>query len=236
MMKSRTTSRTRARHGVARSARAFTLIELLVVLGVIAVFFAMAAPQINGLLGSNRLTSMGELVYNKFSQAQQMAITESRDIQVRLFTYRDPYTPGSNDHFRGFQFAGWNDLGEMVEETDVVSLDSGIIISKNEELSSLVNNLPISEDTAIVPKVDEAVPFISFVYHPDGSTSLPDLSASGSGSGGSGGGISGDEVDNNWYLTLVDEIDEDRGIEVPPRNYYCIQIDPASGRLTAYRP
>ncbi|MFV1996167.1 MAG: Verru_Chthon cassette protein D [Verrucomicrobiales bacterium] len=211
----------------SRSHRAFTLIELLVVLAVIAIFFAMAAPQITGVLGSSRLSSSGEFVYNKLSQAQQKALTDSREIQVRFYRYADPTLPNSSEQFRALQFVGWNDRGDVEELTEVFPLDSGMIFSRSAQLSTMMTGLPTGSDSLRIPALNAPASFVSFVFHSDGSTSLPSIAITDAGGTGA--------VDNNWYLTIVDEARED--IEGgTPKNFYCIQIDPDSGRLTAYRP
>jgi uncharacterized protein (TIGR02596 family) len=195
----------------------FTLMELLIVLTIIGIFFAMTAPQITGVLGSNRISSSGELIYNKLAQAQQKAITENREILVRFFEYESADAPTPDKEFRAIQFIGRDADGAVEALSDVLPLTQGTKISRDSKLSTLVTDSALASGSAEIPQTETSESYLSFAFYPDGSTSLPSKGT----------------TDDNWFLTVVSDKPSSTDI---PKNFYCVQIDPVTGRLKAYRP
>jgi len=201
----------------------FSLIEMLVVVSVVGLLLAFAAPQLFSLVQSTSLTSEGSTLRNKLSQAQQIALSQNTDVEVRFFKMKDPGNAETDLAFRGFQFFRYNQYGQLLPVSEFFRIKPPIVI--NEPLSTLVKKsgnddkyLSPSVGKALIPVLSdkETFDYTSFRFRPDGSTDLP--------------GRSGNDT---WYITLVKGRPNDANA---PDNYFTVQLDPFNGRVTSYRP
>lgn len=210
------------RHRRSLSA-AFSLIEMLVVVSVVGLLLAFAAPQLFSLVQSSSLTSEGTFLRNKLSQAQQIALSQNTDVEVRFFKMRDAGNAETEDAFRGFQFFRYNQYGQLLPVSEFFRIKPPIVI--NEPLSTLVSPSGADQDylspstgMALIPVLSDQTSFeyMSFRFRPDGSTDLPGKSGS-----------------DTWYITLVKGLANTAEV---PDNYFTVQLDPFNGRVTSYRP
>jgi uncharacterized protein (TIGR02596 family) len=230
-------------------AGAFTLIELLVVITVIAILMALAAPTIIGSVGASRLTSGGETLVGLFSEAQTRANGGNRPVEVRIYR-----VPSEEDQlsgmegggfFRGVVFMEYYQPGELDPRTaksgamvqlqrplaivrnSMHTLPSGTVISENPQMSTLIGNRPpsLSGGGQTVEAVlkngsnyesysPQATDYRAFVFYPEGT----DLDESA-----------------KWHLTVTSQDDSQKSPE-EVKNFYTLQVDPLTGRLTSYRP
>lgn len=204
-------------------SRGFSLIEMLVVVSVVGLLLAFAAPQLFSLVQATSLTSEGSFLRNKLSQAQQIALSQNTDVEVRFFKMQDPGNAETDLAFRGFQFFRYNQYGQLLPVSEFFRIKPPIVI--NEPLSTLVKKsgndekyLSPSTGKALIPVMSDQKTFdyTSFRFRPDGSTDLPGRSGS-----------------DTWYITLVKGLPNQASA---PDNYFTVQLDPFNGRVTSYRP
>ena len=206
------------------TSRAFSLIEMLIVVSVVGILLAFAAPQLFSLVQSTSLTSEGTALRNKMSQAQQIALSQNTDVEVRFFKMKDAGNAETVPAFRAFQFYRYNQYGQLLPVSQFYRIRPPIVI--NEPLSTLVNSagsdksISPSSGSAAIPVVSdlETFDYVSFRFKPDGSTDLPGRAK--------GGG-------DTWYITLTKGLPTDPTV---PNNYFTVQLDPFNGRVTSYRP
>jgi len=236
------------REGAAKKA-AFTLIEMMTVIAVIAILLVLAVPSMVGSIGGSRITQSGEAVMGAISAAQSRAQSTNRPIEVRI--YRSPTsldqlqaTGQNGGPFRGVLVLEYYQPGEAdprsttvyqklskplaVASQPMTQLPDGVVFSENTELSSMIGNLTTTPAGTTDAQVDSAirvqgtyqsftppgVDYKSFVIYPETTT----LNSAG-----------------KWFITAVSAED----LNKPPaevKNFYTVQIDPLSGRATAYRP
>lgn len=211
---------------------------MLIVLSVLGVLFAIAAPNLFSVLQSSTLLSEGNLVRNKLTQAQQLALSSNSDVEVRFFRFADPSAAETEPEFRAFQFFQFDERGVLNPVSKFFRINPPVLISK--EFSTLLNEkgntdadakfygfLAPSNGSAKIPIGSREVDsdYVSFRFRPDGSTDLP--GRSGSADAYQGG--------DTWYLTLLQGV-ETAAASGLPANYYAIQLDPFNGRLAVFRP
>jgi|GEM_PF-4840886 len=226
---------------------AFTLVELLIVCAVIALLLAMILPPLVNTMAASRLTSAGDRLQSLLAQAQQIALSDGRPVEVRLYRHRLDNSSASGFHYRTAYLLRYYDIGEaspVLGESGVtltapmklyagesLMLPDGVVMASATAASSLLSFTPVSgeggtTDTYILTPGGKApyqfpsdeYEFQSFVFRPT-STNLP--------SGTS----------DKWFVTLISDTEESEGkamADIP--NYYCVQVDPVNGRVTTYRP
>ena len=206
--------------GIAK--RAFTLLELLVVMAIMSLLIALAPPAVMNALGATSLTTAGDLVRNKLTQAQQEAIAKNAPIEVRFYYYEDRDYEGG-ERVRAFQmFQLTNNPEEpIIRVSEPIYLEGGIVLSSDITLSSFPDfgsGPGDVEGYCTRATTVGSAKYWAFRFLPDGSTNLP-----------------GNAL---WFVTALEEVDEERiqsGGENPP-NYFTIQIDPLTGAVRTFRP
>lgn len=200
----------------SRQRRAFTLVELVVVLAIAGLLFAFGTPYAFSAMQAASLTSVGDTVMQKISQAQQRAITENRVTALQFYFYEK----------EGISACHAVQLVSVDPATNAVSaLEEPVYWSDGRVL---VLNGPLSPLFASIPAADAGAatqePFIGLEatvrrvrFYPGGGTSLTTPL-------------------RQSYLTLVNSNKFQEGMTEPPSNYYTIQIDPVAGRSRSYRP
>lgn len=208
---------------------------MVVVIAIIVVLVGFTTPAINTVLRGTNLDQASQILTSQINFARQQASTRNHSIEVRFYRYGDPDVPGESvkdpltGHFRAMQ------VFEVFENLNVVPLDkiqplpTGIIFAFNDGekgLSTLLDSgvrgqlkRPGSEDRNApnLPRgVENNYEYTSFRFNSDGSTNLPTRVL--------------------WYVTLISSNERLVSPEVPPANYFTLQIDPISGAIKSYRP
>ena len=207
-----------------KANRAFTLIELLIVMTVMMVLLSLTRPALNSMLGSFQINQAGQDVANMISLGRQEAVKRNREVQVRF--YKLPLSGTTT--YRGIQLVA----------IDV--LPSGSIPRPLSELHVLPNSVKIADvttklspllsaDTTLDSTLREPIVGVytnlqwkGFRIRPNGL--LTPTITSGS-------------LGNN-YLTMVRQNDPDTdytGVQYK-NNFSIVQVNPASGAVTTYRP
>lgn len=197
--------------------RGFSLLELLIVISVIGILLAIAAPNIFSLLNSQTLTGEGALIRNKLTLARQMSISKNADVEVRFFKVADTGNAAPQEEYRAYQFFMYDRTGVMAPVSEAIWIKPPVLI--DEKLSTI---LSFAEDKGTYdqfPGVNgkTTAPYVSFRYRPDGSTDLPGRTGSG----------------DTWYLSLVQSV---VGGGQLPDNYFVVQVDSFTGRVSEFRP
>jgi uncharacterized protein (TIGR02596 family) len=215
-------------NGSMPTRRAFTLIEMMVVVALIALITAAVTPMVFGTLVSTRLASAGETLSGQISLAHQMAVSRNYAVEVRFYEYEDPEAPGSGSAFRALAILRASKAGSATGElntqlTDTYYLPAGIAIGSTKSMSPLLsgNLLKAEADREKIIKRSNNARYKAFQIRPDGTTSLESLMEG--------------YYPSKCYVTLGDEreVMDDQKV---PKNFFAVQIDPATGRTTTHRP
>lgn len=193
---------------------AFTLIEMLVVIVIIGALITVSAPAIDGMLRSSRLTSTADNLRNYLSGAQQLAVAQNLEVEVRISESTSASAIDGMPRVRTLRTYvlrsdSESGAGSYVREGAPLKLDDAVAISSQPRLSSLLNRTFQAD-----PDEPQGARYVSFHFFPDGSTDLP----------------SGQP----WFLTLLEE--KHASAATAPANFVTIQVHPTSGKLRTFRP
>lgn len=194
----------------------FTLVEMMVVIAIIGLLLAVGAPGLSRAIQANRLTAAGEGLLFRVSLAQQLAVTESRPVEMRFYSYPVDGTTG----VQATQMFFLNQSGGVATPVEAPAyLGEGSVVIPAGSLSPLLGALSGGAMNAATdePFKTKSAQYQSLVFYPNGSTSinLPLRSS---------------------YVTLVSAGDQAGAGAAAPANYYTLQIDPVTGRGRSYRP
>lgn len=227
---------------VHQNRAAFTLVEMLTVLGIIALLIALAAPTLLDVVRSTRLNSAGDGLINRISLAQQSAVSLSSEVEVRFYRYADSESDRPNDSsFYAYQVVQTKPGGEERAISETYYMESGIIISAQEELSPLFSttNPQTSGQNGYLftprgSSTPDQVNYAAMRFYPDGSMRMLTSSTNQ--------GASTEDIAmaytvpkyNESFVTVIESRDS-QSTQIP-LNYYCIQIDSYTGKTRVYRP
>lgn len=189
--------------------RAFSLIELLVVIAVIAILLAASMPALTSLTAGSNLNRAGLLVGDQIALARQEAVSKNREVQIIFYNTTNGVS------------TGWRALNILrIEQTS-----SGKTAKAVSRILQLPENVVISSSTALSPMLAAGT---------TGTTNIPSLGTvqySAIRFRPNGSLVSGFGTANST-LTLQNATAQGE----PPPNYYTIQVNPLTGRVSVYRP
>jgi uncharacterized protein (TIGR02596 family) len=210
--------------------RAFSLIEILVVVGIITILLVLAAPTLSTAFKGSKLVQGSEAVRNFLAAARQTALKNNVSVEVRFYKFDDPDTPESTESITAYRmyqvqldYTANDPLTanlKYVEPTNLVKLPSGVVLSPDEDQSTLLGtSVKTGQERVkgIDPANDEMnVTFVAFQFRPDGSLNLP--------------------VDRKWFMTLMNREEFIRDTSDTPSNYVCLQMNPYNGEVRWLQP
>ncbi len=197
---------------------AFTLIEVLIVVVILGILMAVSAPALDGALRASRLTSAGDSVLNCLSGAQQLAISQNVEVEVRIHRILDAMAGDTEPRARKLEVLVLRPEpggdAAYVPEGSALRLDDSLAISTVPKFSSLLGRPSITDASQDSSGTGGSASHVAFHFFPDGSTDLPSTEP--------------------WFLTVMDE--RHAASTTAPPNFFTIQIHASSGKLRTFRP
>lgn len=207
-------SRCRARFGRASESSvqrkpsvAFSLIELLVVMAIMAILLSLSGAAISRVAVGSKLNRAGLMVADQIALAQQEAVTRNREMEVRIFYMTQGVAPG----WKGIQFVRIEEDGSQTAVSKMAVISEEICISADSALSPLLMSSNAIQGTANTP-ANGNLSYRAFRFRPTGSASS--------------------SLGSNNFLTLQHQTAKGS----PPPNFYTVQVNPVTGKVTSYRP
>lgn len=195
---------------------AFSLVEIMVVLAIVTAVMAVGTPYVFSSIQSASLTSAGDTLMQKISQAQQRALTENKVIGLEFYFYAKDGVEACHA-LRMVSIDAATNAATPLEEP--VYWGDGRVVLVNGALSPLFASTPAADTgtAAHEPFKGLEATFHRVRFYPGGSTSLtiPLRQA---------------------YVTMVGSNRYQKEMTDPPPNYYTVQLDPVAGRSRSYRP
>lgn len=111
----------------------FSLLELLTVIAIIALIMVLLAPAIRSIRSGTEMTVAADLVVAQLNLARQMAITKSRNTELRLYSFKNEF---GEKRFCGVQIFTYPEdatqkpepAGRMLKLPSSACVDSGASI------------------------------------------------------------------------------------------------------------
>jgi type II secretory pathway pseudopilin PulG len=229
---------------------------MVIVIAVVSMVLALAVPNIMGVLRAMRVTQGGDMVMSLFSEAMETANAMGRSVEVRLYRSSSAsgsgdepfdsilvleyYQPGENDP-RGP--SGGNPLPLAsplaVVRRPLARLPDGTVMSSSAEMSTLTTSAALDPATAggggagggagggIQVMMRQGTTLSRYSNLPEEGyksfTMLP------------GGTSLSASPGLKWFVSVIESSEATRPAAAV-RNFYTIQVDPVTGRLSVYRP
>ncbi len=221
--------------------RAFTLIETLVVVSIIVLILVMTAPSLFSTMQATRLTAAGETVLGFLSEAQQVAQSQNTPVEVRFFRYQTPLSP--YQAFRSMQMfkitTPVEDRGQIQERSEpigtLVRLPENVVIPQDDtDLSPLLEGEGFQDvkptGFGSYSGVEEAY-YSAVRFMTDGSCRKVEAVRDGEASSS----LSYPELRKSC-ITICPDTNQAITLTNLPKNFFCIQVDPYTGKIHTYRP
>lgn len=189
----------------------FTLLELLVVLTILVVLAVVTLPSMSSAMSGSNLSRAGVTASDTIQRARQEAVARSREVQVRFYKFSSADLQG----WRGLQIFRIEQTASgrsMVAASRVTLFPEGTALSSNAALSPILFADPALQGTTNLGSYG-ATAYAGFRYRPTGE-------------------LSGEVNATNNFLTLQNITASGN----PPANYYTLQINPVTGKVTVFRP
>lgn len=225
-----------------RHNRAFTLIEMISVIGIIALLVALVTPTLLDVIRSTRLSASGDSLVNRLSLAQQSAVSMGSEVEMRFYRYTNSSAerPGE-ELFYAYQVVHSPQAGVERALSEVYYLESGIILSRLEQLSPLLQTVngqrPNADGNYLFKPPGNAQPdnvsYAAMRFFADGSMRMLTSSSSTTGDLDTRARAYTVPTFNKSYLTIIESKDAQ---SAQPRNFFCVQIDAYTGKTRVYRP
>lgn len=198
--------------------RGFTLVELLVVMALIAILASLAMPSVSSITRGSNVTFGGETVAGALSNARQLATSKNRSVEFRLIKMSDPKGVSPGQEIRAVQIVEVTE-GGLKPAGRLRFLPQGVIVSSVPAMTSLANSAIKSPGDISIPGVGTSYEYYAFRFRPDGSIDIKSRLPSASG----------------YYITIYEDKTTPSG-STPPANFVTIQLEPATGAFSVYRP
>lgn len=197
------------------------MVELLVVMAIIAILAAFAVPSMAGIARGANLSNGGEAVAGALSNARQLATSRNRAVEVRLVAMAAPENLSPGEEIRAIQIVEFAEDGAPAPGR-LRTFPRGVIASQLPAMTSLASPAIRKDGDIDLPGAKKsAYKFFPFRFQPDGSLDLKQRLPSPSG--------------GKYFLTLHEETQPPSG-NSPPANFITIQLEPATGSYSVYRP
>jgi len=190
----------------------FSLIEILLVIAILVMLAVVALPAIGPVLAGSNINRAGITATDSILRARQEAVSRNREVQVLFYNFSAPASAQGWRAVQVFRVEQSSTGRTIVPASRVTLLPEGSMISSNAALSPLLFADASLKGTTNLPSYG-ATSYAGFRFRPNGS-------------------LSSEINSTNNFLTL--QAASARGN--PPANYYTLQINPVTGKVTAYRP
>ena len=193
-----------------RHGNGFSLVEVLVVIVIMVILMAVATPAVTSILTGSKMEQAGQMVADTLRLARQEAVSKNREVQVAFFELS---TDSGGKAWIGMQVWRLDDStnGPITNRVGrLLKLPSPMIISTNGGLSPLVTSSILTGTTNIAGNI--GVTYKAFRFRANGATDS--------------------SIGVNNCLTVQDGHLPGH----PPPNYFTVQVNPLTGKISTIRP
>jgi uncharacterized protein (TIGR02596 family) len=200
------------------AARGFTLVEIMVVMTIMLLLMGVSIGVMNSWK-SQKLSTEARQLAAQFAEGALLAQKDNYPVQIRFYLLPDELGEGSGTAMRAIQIARLTGYDTETRKpqykflTEVRYFEDDIILMDSKDYTSLCAVEPTPPEDADPEVRGARRSYRSFLFLPNGSTSLP---------------RSPDSV-----FTMVKE-KEMKDTSEPPQNYRSVLLQPVTGKATVY--
>lgn len=199
--------------------RGFTLVEIMVVMIIVSLLLILSL-NVSSSWKSQKLASQALQLASEFARVSLLAQKDNYPVEIRFYLLPDEFGGGSATAPRAYQLAkltGYDTQGQAITRMleSVQYFEDDIILHETPTYTSMMA-LPVHTPATDDPIVrGEKRSYVSFLFLPDGRTSLP--------------------RHPDAVFTLVKESESQRAAtgELPP-NFRSVTLQPVTGKATTY--
>jgi uncharacterized protein (TIGR02596 family) len=197
----------------------FSLIEMLLVIAISVLLASMSFPAYLSISKAGDLSNSANLMIDDLNLARQTAVSLNRQAELRIYRL-STVSNASDSEYRAVRVFIYDQGGTSATPYGLIRyLPGNVIISNNASWSSILQLSGSSATNESFNGSDSTGTYEAFRFRPDGSTDLPALASSST----------------SYTLTLVPNTSVNQTGSLPS-NFFCLQINPATGIINTYRP
>ncbi|PTX99505.1 hypothetical protein DB346_16850 [Verrucomicrobia bacterium LW23] len=187
----------------------FTLVELLTVMAVASIIITLSSMGIGNMMRSLKVSAGSSVVIDTFVLARQAAVSSNKAVEVRFYKM----TGAEGDRFKAIRMVAIDDQGNEKPLNMLQRLPAELEMAESSTYSTLLDASTAPRSGTETVSEGSSLAYVGFRFKPNGLTDL--------------------KPDEQWYLTV--QPTQTSGTALAS-NYFTVQVNPATGAATLYRP
>jgi uncharacterized protein (TIGR02596 family) len=189
------------------------------VVAIIGILVSLTIPMTSSVPESKQISSEADTLASRINYCRLLAVSSGKPVELRF--YRQPVVEVRDEEFyRSTQVLTTDAEGRFIPEGRIQAFSGKVILSPNDEFSSILAGEPESPDPnakAVGNKLATDLSYKAIRFLPSGATAL------------------GRGADEHWTLTLMNWSPNMSPSELPS-DFATLQVDAHTSQVRRYEP